>query len=83
MTLKEQCPGADTLFAIIPQLVEINAAIFEVNIVIFAINMTNHSQYITKKKFQRQLKVPSWKRTLLCNMFIVEKYFTLFLGETY
>lgn len=62
---------------------EINAAIFEVNIVIFAINMTNHSQYITKKKFQRQLKVPSWKRTLLCNMFIAEKYFTLFLGETH
>ena len=48
----------------------------------FKVNMTNHSQDILHMQFQRQMKVPSHKQTLLCNTYIEEQYFTFFLEET-
>ena len=41
-------------------LLKIDAATFEVN-------MTNHSQDITRKQYQRQVTVPSYEQTLLRN----------------
>ena len=43
--------------------------------------MTNHSQDITKKQFQGELKVPSQKQSLFHNIYKKKKKFTFVLGE--
>ena len=50
---------------LVPFLAKIDAATFEVN-------MTNQSQDIMKKQFQQQLKIPSHKQILSCNMYTNE-----------
>lgn len=57
--------------------------LMKIDLTIFKINMTDHSQDITKKQLQRQLKAPFYKKTLLGNIYIKEKHFAFFLGETW
>ena len=57
------------IYSLLLQLLKTHTATFEAN-------MTNYFQDITKN--QRLLTVPSYELTLLCNMYIEEKYFTFF-----
>ena len=56
---------------LLPLLVKTDAASFKVN-------LKNHSQDITKKQFQRHLKLPRCKQTLLHSTYM-EEYFIFFL----
>ena len=71
--LKEQCPSADICW-LLSLLVKNDDASFKVN-------MANHSQDITKKQFQGELKVPSQKQSLFHNIYKKKKKFTFVLGE--
>ena len=62
-SFKEQCPDADILLAVS-------------SIVVFEVNMTNHSPRHYENAISIALESTSYTQTLLCIVYLKEKYFT-------